>query len=86
MFADYTELTFCPLTMRVRIYVIVAFQYEFNNFFEIFFNRRKKDFIKIFVVNLCKRIKTHNQKEKLYQVKLKFVIIYKLTCNKFVEC
>ena len=71
--------------MRARICVIFTFQYKFNDFLEIFLNRRKKDLVKISVVNLCEGINTHDQKEKLYQLKLKFIITYKLTCDKSAE-
>ena len=72
--------------MRVRICVIFIFQYKFSNFLEVFFNRWKKIFIKISVVNFCKRVNTHDQKERFHQLKSKYVIVYKLTYDKFVEC
>ena len=72
--------------MRARICVIFASRYKFSDFFKVFFIRRKRNFIKISVVNLCERINTHDQKERFHQLMSKFLIIYKLTCNKFVKC
>ena len=70
--------------MRVRICVIFSFQYKFSNFFKKNFSRRKKDFIRISLVNFYERVNTHDQKEKFHQLKSKSIII-KLTCNKFAE-